>query len=162
VIDANCPCNPAQQALLYITARAALADEIRELLDQGVDVVCGRWTLSTLVYQGDLGKVGIAKIRWLTKNFVDLDPDIYILLNASPEIALMRKRQAVGDVAISNDRFDSRPIDWHKAVQNSYFCYAEGKSYPVVDADRTIDEVTAAVLAICKTDARLRASTGSL
>lgn len=162
VIDAHCPCTPAQQALLYVTARDALANEIRDLLDMGIDVVCGRWTLSTLVYQGELGGVDIDKIRWLTANFIDLNPDIYILLNSTPEIALTRKREAVGDSAIANDRFDSRPIDWHRAVQNAYYGYAEGKGYPVVDADRPLDEVAAAVLAICKMDARLRGHTGSL
>ncbi len=156
VVDATIPCTPSQQALLYIAARDALADEVTQYLDIGEDVVSGRWTLSTLVYQGALGSVGIDKVDWLTKNFISAEPDIYILLNASPEVALQRKQAAVGDAAMGKDRFDSRSLDWHRDVRNAYYLYAEEHGYPIIDADRPLEEVKQAVIAVCQANPTFR------
>lgn len=151
VLDAAIPCDPSQQTLLYTAARAALAEEVARLLDNGTDVVVGRWTLSTLVYQGQLGHVGVDKVDWLNTNFVDLEPDIYILLDASPDLALKRKLAAVGSYEMEKDRFDSRGMDWHTAVRNAYFEYAESNGYPIINADQCIEEVAAAVWDVCTT-----------
>ncbi len=151
VIDGQIPCTPAQQALLYVTARDALAQEIRQYLEQGIDVVSGRWTLSTIVYQGVLGGVGIERVQWLTDQFINLEPDVYILLDATPELALTRKRIAVGSAAIDRDRFDGRPIEWHRAIRDAYYMQANEHGYPIINADKSIAEVQEAVLAVCQT-----------
>ncbi len=156
VVDASVPCTPSQQALLYVAARDALADEVRQHLNNGIDVVSGRWTLTTLVYQGLLGEVGIEKINWLTEHFINLTPDVYILLNATPAVALARKLAAVGDEKLARDRFDSRSIEWHTAVQNAYYLYAENHGYPIVDADLPLEDVKQAVMAVCKANPTFR------
>lgn len=160
VVDKNIPCTPEQQALLYITARDALADEVSHQLDIGVDVVCGRWTLSTFVYQGIMGGVDLGKIRWLATNFIDVEPDIYVLLDATPELALARKLAAVGTANLGKDRFDSRSMDWHVGIRNAYFAAAQEMGYPIVDADRNMDEVTASVLAVCQANPKFRDALG--
>lgn len=160
VVDANVPCTPDQQALLYIAARDALADEVSHYLDIGTSVISGRWTMSTLIYQGILGKVGVEKVNWLAQNFVNVDPDIYILLDANPEIAIARKRQSVGEQAIAMDRFDSRPIEWHREIQTHYYMLAMDAGYPIIDANRPLDEVTQAVLSVCQANTRFREFAG--
>ena len=157
VVDAHVPCTPHQQALLYIAARDALADEVSHYLDIGTDVVCGRWTLSTIIYQGLLGQVGVENVEWLAKNFVGIDPDIYIVLNATPEIALARKQAAVGAQAMFDDRFDGRPIEWHRKIQDTYYMLAQEAGYPIVDADKPLTEVQKAVISVCQTHHRFRA-----
>lgn len=156
VVDANIPCTPTQQALIYVTARNALAEEICQHLDLGTDVVSGRWTMSTIIYQGVLGGVGLGKVAVLTENFVNLEPDIYILLNATPEIALARKAAAVGQDAMAANRFDGRSLDWHKNIQQEYYRLALNAGYPIIDADQPLEAVKAAVIAVCQTNPKFR------
>lgn len=150
VLDASIPCNPEQQALLYILARSSLAEEVRQHLAAGRDVIAARWTLSTQVYQGLLGKVGLETISWLTRRFVNLDPDIYILLDASPELALARKRQAVGDAAMAADRFDGRDLTWHNSLRAAYLHVAGVYRYDIVNADKSLNDVETDVITACQ------------
>lgn len=150
VVSKDIPCTPEQQALLYVAARSALGDEVKSLLDNGYDVVCGRWTLSTLVYQGLCGGAGITKVRLLAEQFVPVNPDIYILLDATPEGAIARKKAAVGTHDFEKDRFDSRGMDWHNRIREGYVEFARSYEYPIVNADKPMREVEQDVIAICK------------
>lgn len=156
VLDNSVPCTPSQQTLLYVAARNALAGEIRTYLDAGIDVISGRWTLSTLVYQGKLGEVGSDKVDWLTENFIGLHPDIYILLDVDPVIALTRKADAVGAASMQRDRFDGRDLAWHTAVRNAYVAHAEDNQHAIVDASGPLDTVQNAVIAVCRANTRFR------
>lgn len=150
VVSKDIPCTPEQQALLYVAARSALGDEVKSLLDNGYDVVCGRWTLSTLVYQGLCGGAGITKVRLLAEQFVPVNPDIYILLDATPERAIARKRAAAGTHDFEKDRFDSREMDWHNRICQGYVACARAYAYPIVNADKPMLEVAQDIIAICK------------
>ena len=149
LVTAAIPCTPRQQTLLYIAARTALADEILRLTADGYDVVCGRWTLSTLVMQGRAGNVGTKTVEWLADRFVMLIPDLYIVLDADPVQALARKRAAVGDDAIKADRFDGRGPEWHEMIRNEYRDLATQYEYPIVNADLPVEQVAANVIALC-------------
>lgn len=150
VVGKDIPCTPEQQALLYVAARSALADEIKQLLASGHDVVCGRWTLSTMIYQGICGEVGVGKVNLLTEEFIHVNPDIYIVLDATPEIAIARKKADVGEDNLAKDRFDSRDMNWHYQIRDSYTQLARKNNYPVVNADQPLVVVAGAVVAICR------------
>lgn len=150
VVSKDIPCSPEQQALLYVAARSALGDEVKQMMKDGFDVVCGRWTLSTLVYQGLCGGAGLTKVRQLAEQFIKVNPDIYIVLDATPDLALARKRAAVGDHDFEKDRFDSRGMDWHNRVCDCYAEMARTHEYPIVDADKPLLDVEQAVIAICQ------------
>ena len=148
VINKSIPCNPLQQAMLYLTARSALAEELKVMLNDGHDVICGRWTLSTMVYQGVCQGVPLVLIEELTKTLVDLTPDIYILLDCPPEIAVERKRIA-DPQAFAQDRFDSRGMDWHNKIRDAYKRFAAQYNYLCVDASRPLPEVQQDVIKLC-------------
>lgn len=150
VVDASIPCTPLQQTLLYLTARSSLADEVKALRDDGVTVVSGRWGLSTTVYQGICGGVGREFVEDLGRRCISEWPDICILLDADPQVAISRKRDSVGDAAILADRFDSRAIEWHQSLRDAYLAVAADAGYPVVDATKSIDETFDSVLAVCQ------------
>ena len=57
LLENDAPISPAAQMLLFSAARAELAEYIKAKLSQNVVIICDRWLLSTLVYQGDINKL---------------------------------------------------------------------------------------------------------
>lgn len=111
------------EMLLYMASRAQLVEEVIEpALDAGKFVVCDRYLLANVVYQGYAGglpvdemwTVGAVAIRGLM-------PDLTILIDVPPEVA----RTRIGE---PRDRIEDRPDDFRDAVRRGYLRAAE--SYP--------------------------------
>lgn len=90
LLDNDAPITPHAQMLLFSAARAELAAHIRERLDAGITVICDRWLLSTLVYQGELNGIDIELILTLFRATSNLVPDVCIFLDLPPDIARAR------------------------------------------------------------------------
>ncbi len=86
------------EAFLFQAARAQLIREvIRPALERGEWIVCDRFTLSTLVYQGYAGGIKKKTIKTLSDAAADgLKPDAYLVLFVPAEISAERRaiRQA--------------------------------------------------------------------
>lgn len=119
-IDRRTPCEPLQQILLYTAARSSLAQRLEHILADGIHVVCARWALTTFVYQERLGELPPGITRQLSRLFCPLEPDLTLILDCDPEIALQRKRRQLGEQAYQGNRFDSRPLEWHASVRSHY------------------------------------------
>ena len=76
VLESSAPITPAAQMLLFSAARAELASYITERLQVGVVVICDRWLLSTLVYQGEINKIPIDIIETIFEASANLFLDI--------------------------------------------------------------------------------------
>ncbi len=157
LLDASIPCDPISQALLYTTSRRALAAEVKAHLEEGTDIITGRWVMSTLVYQGMMGRVGKDLVMQLHAEFVDLTPDVCVLLDVPAEIGLNRKRQDKGVGGMQKERFEQRSVDWHTQLRHCYLEVAEELGLPVVNANQPVEKVQKAVLEACKTSKRFRA-----
>ena len=109
----------AAELLLFCAARAELcARVVRPALDADRDVVCDRFTDSTLAYQGVARGLGIGTVEALnTIATAGCVPDLTVLLRLDPEEAERRGQQRLGD---GEDRFESEGIDFQRRVAAAY------------------------------------------
>jgi dTMP kinase len=131
------------ETLLFLAARAQhVAELIRPALDAGRDVVCDRFSGSTLAYQGygrgldidDLAEVS----RWATAG---LEPDRVILLRITPEVAKKRLAHRGGA-----DRMEQAGEEFFARVAEGFDrLAATNPTWRVVDGDGGVDEVAARV-----------------
>ena len=140
---------PSTESYLHFAARAEhLARTILPALARGETVVSDRFADSTMAYQGyglgaDLGLIGA-----LTR-LLPIQPDLTIVLQASPAIAAMRmakRKQAL-------DRYETMSTDFHARVEAGFAAIAAAapERCSIVSADGTEDEVHQAVIAIVET-----------
>jgi dTMP kinase len=137
--------DPLAELLLFCAARAELVAQIvGPAKAAGRDVVCDRFSDSSVAYQGAARGLGTERVE----EICDLAtggvwPDLTILLRIDPERAARRigRRRA--------DRFEEEGIELQRRVAEGYDDLA--RRHPervrVVDADGARDAVHAAVLA---------------
>lgn len=105
--------NPAAELMLAWAARLYNVPRIIEMLDDGVDVVCDRWVISTVLYQGQ-SEVLIDDILELHERLKeDIFPDYAIILET--------KNKASVDQMVARGAYDhldergarlSETVDW--------------------------------------------------
>lgn len=138
---------PETESLLFAAARDDHVHEvILPALEQGVWVLCDRFTDSTRVYQGELGKVDPKLIRAMERVTIgDLKPDLTIILDVPVAVGLERARQRRG--AAAPDRFESEGTSFHEDLRAAYRRIAESdpQRCALVDADADPDTVAARV-----------------
>lgn len=137
LLDPHTPLQPITEALLFMAARSELvAQVIRPALQHGEWVVCDRFVLSTIVYQGYAGGAGADLIRQLGEASVQGTlPDLTLVLDLPVDLAARRCRR--------QDRFESRSSDFRQQVREGFL--REARRRPrlcrVVDATGLIDDV---------------------
>ncbi len=137
------------ELLLVFAARAEhLAKVIAPALAAGTWVLCDRFTDATYAYQGGGRGVNAGRIE-LLESLVqgDLRPDLTLVFDLLPEIGLARAKGR-GEA----DRFESERLIFFEAVRDVYLerAAAQPGRYRVLDATRTLAEVTAAVRQIAE------------
>ena len=138
------PTDALTDALLFEAARRQLIRHvIRPALADGTTVVCGRYSDSTLAYQGFGAGVSLDALRELDDAATDgLQPDLTILLDLPVETGLERKGPD------DTTRFEAEhDLDFHRRVRAGFLALAgeEPHRFRVVDATRSIDEVAAQI-----------------
>jgi dTMP kinase len=123
--------SPQAELFLLAASRAQLvAEVIRPALKEGKVVICDRFTHSTLVYQGYGRGLDLAVIK-MVNNMAsgNLNPDLIIFMDISPEQGLARKRS-------SKDRFELEDLSFHRRVREGYLemAAAEPDRWLVIDA----------------------------
>jgi dTMP kinase len=128
------------EALLVAAARAQhVAEVIAPALASGRDVVCDRFTGSSLAYQGFGRGLDVEAVRELSRFATgDLEPDVYVLLEVPADVARVR----LGD---DRDRMEAAGDDFHARVQAGYVELARRDGWVVVDGSGSIDEVERSV-----------------
>lgn len=133
------------EALLMAADRAQhVAETIRPALAAGRDVVCDRYTGSSLAYQGYGRGLDVEIVRRLSEVATGgLWPDLIILLDMDPERA--RARGGGG-----SDRFEALGMDFHRRVREGYLelAGADPGRWAVIDADRPAADVRDAIAAL--------------
>lgn len=151
LIDPQVPLTPKEQVLLYTAARSSVAAVIQDRLDDNEVVICTRWLLSTLVYQNPRTDTNAKhSLRHLAMYLHDemglFDPNICVLLDCDPEIALPRCGLRPNEPA---DRFQRRKIAWHRSCREDFLAAAKEADYPIVAADGTPEQTADAVWEAC-------------
>lgn len=129
---------PLTELLLFFSARAQLiAEIIAPALTAGKIVICDRFLLSSVVYQGHLGQIPPGEIWELGRAlFRDALPDLTIILDLPVEVAAARTQRAL-------DRIESRGPAYLATVREAFLreAQADPDSIQVVDATQTPESV---------------------
>jgi len=130
------------EMLLYMAARAQLVDEvIRPALAAGKTVVCDRYLLANVVYQGHAGGLDVASL-WEVGRIATggLLPDLTIVLDLPVEMAAARRNRAL-------DRMERQGREFHERVRRGFLDEAarQPERIAVVRADGSVDEVQQAL-----------------
>jgi dTMP kinase len=121
--------DPLAELLLFCAARADLVSRvIAPALEAGRDVVCDRYSDSSVAYQGAARGLGAGQVITLTDIATDgLWPDLTLLLRVDPELGLGR--------AGGGDRFESAGLELQRAVAEAYEEIAQIAADRVVAVD---------------------------
>jgi dTMP kinase len=143
--DPTLELDPMAELLLFCAARAELVAEVLgPAREENRDVVCDRFSDSSVAYQGvgrGLGAGRVEEICHLATG--GLWPDLTILLRSDPDRAAKRIGRRKGD------RFEEEGIELQRRVAEGYdeIARRHPERVHVVDADWGRDAVHAAVLA---------------
>nr|MDO8079877.1 dTMP kinase [Candidatus Freyarchaeota archaeon] len=122
--------SPAVHSLLFAADRVEHIEKvIKPLINEGVIVISDRYVESSIAYQAAEG----LEVEWIeTINRFAIEPDLTILLDIDPEVALARKKEV-------RDRFEN--VDFLKEVRRIYLERARAKEYPVIETNRPLEIV---------------------
>ena len=146
VLDLRADIEPLTEALLFIAARAELVSSLIEpSLARGDVVICDRFADSTVAYQGygrGVDRDVLAQLNAVATR--GLVPDLTVLFDLPAADGLARSR-GQGEA----DRFEREDLAFHERVHAGYLELAkrEPERWLVVDATRSVDEVTQTVRA---------------
>ena len=139
LLDKKTSISPEVELLLMMADRKNHIDSIVEpSLEKGVWVISDRYLDSSYAYQGGGRQIDTSKIDLLTELLKLPIPDLTILFDLSPEIALQRAKNRS-----ELDRFESEPIDFHQRIREAYLNLANDnvERYVVIDASKDIQNV---------------------
>jgi dTMP kinase len=114
------PLGPEAEAILFAAARDDhVRSTIAPALERGKWVICDRFTDSTRVYQGILGKVDAKLIRGLERITIgELKPDLTFILDVPVEVGL--ERAAKRREQDKPDRFEAEEREFHQTLRDAY------------------------------------------
>ena len=137
--DENTDMGPETEALLYAASRGQhVQEKIIPALELGKVVLCERFILSSLAYQGVGRNLGIEKVKMINDFAIKgLRPDLTLFFHVDPVITLDRKTGEGGD------RLEKEGYKFHKEVYDGYMkllnMYPE--NIQIIDAKNSIEEV---------------------
>jgi dTMP kinase len=136
--------DPRAETLLLLASRAQhVAEVIGPALAAGRDVVCERFSASTLAYQGfGRGLDPADLVRLSSWSTVGIEPDRVVLLQVDAASAQARRASRSAP-----DRVEGEAADFFARVEEGYraLAAADPVRWRVVDGSGSIDEVAARV-----------------
>lgn len=133
------------EMFLYMAARAQLvAEVIRPALQAGNVVVCDRFLLANIVYQGHAGGLDVEAVRQVGRVAVGgVEPTFTFVLDMPAE-------QAAARIARTFDRMEARGLEFLRAVRRGFLEEAarQPERIGVIDAQGTPAEVHSRILAL--------------
>lgn len=130
------------EMLLYMAARAQLVEEvIRPALAAGRTVICDRFLLANVVYQGHAGGLDVGSL-WQVGGVATggLSPDMTFLLDMSPVASHTRLQRPL-------DRIEKRGDEFRERLRAGFLAEAaQNPQIVVIDAAQPIEAVHAVVI----------------
>lgn len=136
---------PTSELLLLNAARRQHVDRVvLPAVASGKIVVCDRFVGSTLAYQGagrGLPESLILRLHELAIG--DVWPNLTVVLDLDPEVALRRSVARLAASNVDEGRFEALDLAFHRRVRQSFLAQASERrqSYRVIDASRPADVV---------------------
>ena len=143
------PCDRSE-LLLFLAARAQLVRNVIEpALASGKWVLADRFSDSTFAYQGYGRGLPLDVLR-LANDFAcdGLKPDLTLLLDVRPEVAVARMRRREAATNTSADRIEQAGDGFHSRLRAGFLemAKAEPERIKVIDANGSPDDVWARIL----------------
>ena len=143
----NIAMTPKCEALLYAASRIQhLEEKILPSLNEGAIILCDRFLDSSLAYQGYARKLGFDLVLEANKFALPYLPDLTLLIDIAPEIALKR----MGERPDKVNRLDAESVNFHHLVYEGYHKLVE--LYPnrikKIDGTMTKEEVLKASISL--------------
>jgi dTMP kinase len=121
--------------LMLEDRRIHLEERIAPDLEQGIVVVCDRFSPSTLAYQGVARGLGLEKVEAKIRAVIgNVEPDVVVVLDLPDDVAEAR---LTGD----RDRFERAGTEFHARVRAAYRELAPERGWVIVDASGAPAEV---------------------
>lgn len=124
------------EALLYAASRAQhVSQKIRPAIESGKVIICERFVLSSLVYQGIGRGLGIERVKEINDFAIQgVDPDLILFFDIPPDVALKRKTKKN-----QGDRLEREKLDFHKKVYEGYLSLIDiyKEKIKIIDATKT-------------------------
>lgn len=136
------------EALLYAASRAQHVEEtILPALNENKIVLCDRFLISSLAYQGvgrDLGIENVRKINEFAINGVF--PDFVLFFDVDPITTLKRKSSLY-----TADRLEKEGNNFHERVYNGYKEILNSeKNIEIIDATQSVEDVFSQCIKVLK------------
>lgn len=142
---ANGALDPGAELMLYVADRIQhLRQVIHPQLAAGKVVLCDRFFDATLVYQGYARGYDLQTIRTLHGLLCeDIQPDLTLLFDLSPEQGLDRAWNRIRDTIDRDTRFEQEKLAFHQKVREGYLDLARQTPgrFRVIDAGQSRDQV---------------------
>jgi dTMP kinase len=134
------------ELFLFMASRKQLIDEVvRPALKKGRAVVSDRFLLSSVVYQGIVGKVGAGRVTRVAREaFGDCLPDLNVIIDLPAGRGLARARGR----SRRADRIEAKGLGYARKVRSGFLEAARMRSAgrtAVVDGRASPEEVAEAV-----------------
>jgi len=143
---------PDAETLLFAAARDDhVHTVIQPALNQGIWVLCDRFSDSTRAYQGRVGGVEPGLLNAMQRVTIgDLKPDLTIILDVPVEIGLQRAAARRGRGA--PDRFEAEDLQFHEGLREAYRQIAaeDPQRCVLIDASAAPDAVAAQIWSIVR------------
>ena len=143
LLDGGGTVEPEAEALLMAADRAQhVLEVVRPALARGEWVVSDRFVPSSLAYQGVGRGLGVPAIEIVNGIATGgLEPDLVIVLDLPPEVAIER-------FGAARDRLEEEDDAFRLAVHEAYRDLAGSRGWVLLDAAGTIDDVEARIWAV--------------
>ena len=140
----------AETEILLFTAarRDHLERIILPALQDGKIVICDRFTDSTRMYQGMRGPKLRGLVDRLTKEVINCDPDLTIIIDIDPEISLERAKSR----KTAEERFEDFGIDLQKKMRRGFLDLSKefNSRIAVVNGQQSVDELAKEIFSLVK------------
>ena len=140
----------AETEILLFTAarRDHLERIILPALQDGKIVICDRFTDSTRMYQGMRGPKLRGLVDRLTKEVINCDPDLTIIIDIDPEISLERAKSR----KTAEERFEDFGIDLQKKMRRGFLELSKEFSsrIAVVNGQQSVDELAKEIASLVR------------
>jgi dTMP kinase len=151
LLDSANVIDPIAEVFLFAASRRQHTTEVIEpALERGEVVLCDRYADSTLAYQGFGRLIDLDRLRALNAWATDaLKPHVTLLFDLPEETGLRRANSRNATADLDEGRFEAEDLRFHRRVREGYLAMAvaERSRFVIVDADASIDEVFARMLA---------------
>lgn len=137
------------EIFLFWADKFEMIKKIKEAVNSGKNVLVNRWELSQMAYQvygkqrEDLREIS-EKIRFFLEK--DLQPDLYILFDITPEESQRRKFVRTETTGKFEDYYDNAKKDFFERVIDGYKTEIQKYNHVLINGSQTKEKVFESVL----------------